>query len=123
MALTARQKPTRILYPIEYWPTGDTRDQAVLENAIQKLENFLGVERTSISPEEIWRATKPIKENITLEAYFEHVFEWAANPDQWNNVLKPFLAEYKEVYGYEPVLNPQLQFKRYVLAIVYFING
>lgn len=75
MALTPRQKPARILYPIEYWHTGDTYHQTVLENAIQKLENFLGVERTPVSLEEIWKTTKPIKENITLEAYFEHVFE------------------------------------------------
>ena len=84
----------------------------MLENAIQKLENFLGVERTPISLEEIWKTTKPIKENITLEAYFEHVFGWAANPDQWNNFLKLFITDYKEVYGHEAVLNPQLQFKR-----------
>lgn len=91
-----------------------------MEISLQKLEKFLGVERTPISLEEIWKTTKPIDENITLEAYFEHTFEWAANPDQWNNILKPFMAEYKGIYGHEPVLNPQLQFKRYVMAIVYF---
>jgi hypothetical protein len=91
-----------------------------MEISIQKLEKFLGVERMPISLEEIWKTTKPIDENITLEAYFEHTFEWAANPDQWNNIFKPFMAEYKGIYGHEPVLNPQLQFKRYVLATVYF---
>jgi hypothetical protein len=93
----------------------------VLEYSIQQLERFLGVRRTLLSLEEIWKTTESI-ENITLATYSEHVVEWAANPDQWNNVLKPFNTEFNEVYGHEPALNPQLQFKRYVLAILYFNN-
>ncbi|KAG9185837.1 hypothetical protein G6011_07168 [Alternaria panax] len=46
-----------------------------------------------------------------LEEYLAHVFEWAANPDQWNDFLKGFLDEYEGAYGHKPILNPQVQFK------------
>lgn len=59
--LNARQKPTRILYPIEYWPTDDIHHQVVLENSIQKLESFLSVKRTPISLEEIWKPSNRLK--------------------------------------------------------------
>lgn len=85
-----------------------------MERFLLKLEAFLGIERTRISLEKLWKETKPVEDDVTLKIYFEHVFEWAANPDQWNYFLKPFIANYKEAYHREPVLNPQVQFKRYV---------
>jgi hypothetical protein len=75
------------------------------------LEKFLDIENTPVNLEELWQSTKPIKTDEKLEEYLAHVFEWAANPDQWNNSLKDFLHEYEGTYGHKPVLNPQLQFK------------
>ncbi|GAB1213250.1 hypothetical protein ATERTT37_002399 [Aspergillus terreus] len=57
-------------------------------------------------------------ENTTLEKYFEHVFEWAANPPQWRDFLGPFITEYRQTHGRDPVLNPQLQSKRGYLPTV-----
>lgn len=98
---------------MEYWPVGDAKHQATLEKFVLKLEKFLGVKRTPISLELLWKETKPegLEEGISLGQYFEYVFEWAANLDQWNHFLEPFIKEYKETYNHEPILNPQLQYK------------
>ena len=100
---------------MEYWPETSTEHDAVLESFIVKLERHLGVERTRISLEEIWATTKPVHENITMKEYLEHVFEWAGNPSQWKDFLSPFITKYRNTYGRDPALNPQLQFKRYVM--------
>jgi hypothetical protein len=81
------QKPTKVLYPVEYWPNTSTEHDAVLESFIVKLEQYLGIQRTRVSIEETWTKTKPVTENTTLEKYLEHVFEWAGNPSQWKDVL------------------------------------
>lgn len=77
------------------------------------METFLGVKRTPISLEEIWQRSKPVKTALSLEKYFSNVFGWVANIDQWNGFFKDFLHDYKSTFGRAPVLNPQLQFKRY----------
>jgi hypothetical protein len=89
-----------------------------LESFITRLETYLGVQRTRFSIEDVWAKTKPVPENTTLEKYFEHVFEWAANPPQWRDFLGPFITEYRQTHGRDPVLNPQLQFKRYVILVL-----
>lgn len=106
------QKPSKVLYPVEYWPKTSTEHDAVLESFIVRLERYLGVQRSRISLEEVWATTKPVPENTTLEKYLEHVFEWAGNPSQWKDFLSPFITKYKSIYGRDPALNPQLQFKR-----------
>lgn len=100
-----------MLVPKEYWPKTTPEHDSVLETFIAKLENYLGVQRMEISMEEIWARTKPVAEEITLEKYLEHAFEWAGNPSQWRNTLYPFINEYRKTYGRDPALNPQLQFK------------
>ncbi|RMZ48130.1 hypothetical protein AFCA_011192 [Aspergillus flavus] len=112
------KKPSKVLYPVEYWPETSTEHDAVLESFIVKLERHLGVERTRISLEEIWATTKPVHENITMKEYLEHVFEWAGNPSQWKDFLSPFITKYRNTYGRDPALNPQLQFKRGYLPTI-----
>ncbi|GES66012.1 glutamyl-tRNA(gln) amidotransferase subunit A [Aspergillus terreus] len=112
------KNPQKLLYPEEYWPKTSTDHDAVLESFITKLESNLGVERTCFSIEDVWAKTKPVPEDTTLKKYFEHVFEWAANTPQWRDFLGPFITEYRQTHGRDPVLNPQLQFKRDYLPTV-----
>ncbi|KAK4179293.1 putative amidotransferase subunit A [Triangularia setosa] len=86
---SVRTKPIKILYPTDYWPLNDQPMQEVLNNAISKLEDFLG------NPSE----------------YFEPVFEWGSNPDQWTGFFKDFLPQYEARFGKPPALNPQLRSK------------
>lgn len=78
------------------------------------MEKYLGVKRTPIDLEKTWRETNPVHSEKSLSKYLDNIFEWVANPDQWNGFFKKFLSEYEAVYGERPVVNPQLQFKRYV---------
>ncbi|KAK2747761.1 hypothetical protein FQN57_001791 [Myotisia sp. PD_48] len=112
------KKPSKILYPVEYWPKTSPEHDAVLESFIVKLEQYTGVQRTRINLEDIWQKTKPVSDNITLAEYFEHVFEWAANPPQWRDVINPFIAMYNDYFQQDPYLNPQLQFKRTYLPTI-----
>jgi len=86
--------------------------QAVFEEFVVKLESYLNLKRTRISLEETWQKTKLVEIDLSLAEYFEHVFEWAANPDQWTGFIKEFVKDYKTKSGRAAVLNPQLQFKR-----------
>ncbi|KAF2489454.1 putative glutamyl-tRNA amidotransferase subunit A [Lophium mytilinum] len=106
------QKPTKLLYPTDYWPVQDSKSQTVFEEYIQKLEKFLDVERTPVDLGKLWKESNPAETDESLEDYLNHVFEWVANPDQWTHFLKGFIEEYESSYGHKPYLNPQLQFKR-----------
>ncbi|KAK3376303.1 hypothetical protein B0T24DRAFT_677197 [Lasiosphaeria ovina] len=62
--------------------------------------------------EDTWRRKhRPDGVNESLEEYFEHIFEWAANPDRWTGLFKDSLAEHEARFGKPPVVNPQLHFK------------
>ncbi|KAJ4305605.1 hypothetical protein N0V90_001136 [Kalmusia sp. IMI 367209] len=106
------KRPSKILYPSDYWPVQHEESQAVFDAYIRKLELFLGIQRTPIDLEQIWQKTNPLDINQKLKDFVEHVFEWVANPDQWNGFFQGFLSEYENTYHHRPVLNPQLQFKR-----------
>jgi hypothetical protein len=105
------KKPTRLLYPTDYWPVQDDASQKVFSAFIARLESFLGIKRTLVNFEDIWAKTRPEGEYKTLEQHFNQVFEWGANPDQWNYFLKDFLEDYQAKFGKPPVLNPQIRFK------------
>jgi hypothetical protein len=94
------------LYPTDYWPTTHGPSQEVFEDFIARLEKYLGVERTAISLEETWEQHRPEGVTDSLSEYFEHIFEWAANPDQWTGFFRDFLPEYEARFGKPPVLNP-----------------
>ncbi len=71
------------------------------------------MKRTRLSLEETWQQHRPEGVTESLSDYFEHVFEWAANPDQWTGLSWDFLADYEARFGKPPVLNPQIRFRVY----------
>ncbi|KAJ5698616.1 hypothetical protein N7462_000621 [Penicillium macrosclerotiorum] len=76
------QKPRMILYPVEFWPKGIDKNHDLLETFIVKLEKYLGIERTPVSLEELWNATKPIKSEIALQDYMADLMKWNEGNDQ-----------------------------------------
>ncbi|OHE96222.1 glutamyl-tRNA(Gln) amidotransferase [Colletotrichum orchidophilum] len=112
------KKPTRILYPTDYWPVSDENSQKVFDKFIARLESFLGVQRTHINLARLWKETNPEGVETPLNEYFNHVFEWSANPDQWTGFFKEFVEEYEKKNGKPPVLNPQLRFKKEYLPTI-----
>ncbi|EFX03136.1 glutamyl-tRNA amidotransferase subunit [Grosmannia clavigera kw1407] len=84
----------------------------VFDKYISRLETFLGIVRSTIDLGTLWLETNPEGVDTPLDEYFAHVFDWAANPDQWSGFLKDFVESYEAKEGKLPVLNPQLRFKR-----------
>ncbi|KAK0112717.1 hypothetical protein ONS95_014453 [Cadophora gregata] len=115
---TCETRPAKILYPVNYWPVSHGESQEVFERFVAALESHLGVKRFRIDLEDVWRKTNPVKTNLSLAQYFEHVFEWVANPDQWTGFMKQFFEDYAEKFGQAASVNPQLQFKRDYLPTV-----
>jgi len=113
-----KKKPTKILYPTDYWAIDHEESEALFEQYVAKLESYLGVKRTQVSLEEVWQTTKPLETELSLSEYFEHVFKWSANPDQLTGFMRDFLGDYKSTFERAAVLNPQLQFKRKYLPTV-----
>ncbi|KAI0392156.1 amidase signature domain-containing protein [Xylariaceae sp. FL0594] len=108
------KKPTKLLLPTDYWPVADAQSQERFEALISKIEDYLGVSQTSINLADTWLASNPVNTTEAFESYFENVFAWSANPDQWNGFLKGFLEDYWHMFGgREAILHPQLRFKRY----------
>lgn len=105
------KKPTKILYPTDYWPAKDYPSQEVFEAFIGRLESHLEIKRTNICLEGTWQEHRPDGVTESFTEYFEHIFEWAANPDQWTGLLQDFLGEYETQFGKPPILNPQIRFK------------
>lgn len=106
------RKPSKIVYPTDFWPVTHAPSQALFDLFIRKLESFLGVERTEITLEQLWTTTNPEGTQETLSDFLAHAFEWAAHRDQWNGFFKEFLQDYQQTYHKAPILNPQLRFKR-----------
>ncbi len=111
------QKPTKILYPTDYWPASDGPSQELFDAFILRPESYLGVKREEISLEKTWQQHRPAGVTESVDEYFEHIFEWAANPDQWTGLFRDFLSEYQARFGKPPVLNPQVRFEVYPTPI------
>lgn len=66
--------PKKILYPTDFFPHSDSNQQAIVEEFISILENFLGVERTDFNLEDCWAKCPPAAaEGKPLRAYMEKV--------------------------------------------------
>ncbi|KAM4060528.1 amidase [Hirsutella rhossiliensis] len=108
---TAGKKPTKLIYPTDYWPVADEASQRVFEAFITRVEGFLGVKRTNISLADTWKKTRPKGTHESIGKHFHHAFDWSANRDQWTGLLQPFIKEYTKTMGKPPILNPQVRFK------------
>ncbi|KAI0111137.1 putative glutamyl-tRNA amidotransferase subunit A [Nemania sp. FL0031] len=104
-------KPTKLIYPTDYWQVDDEASQQAFESFITRIENFLGVKRTEISIADMWKETRPEGADESIAKYFHYVFDWSANRDQWTGLFQPFIEDFTQKMGKAPVLNPQIRFK------------
>jgi hypothetical protein len=51
--------PSKILYPLEFYPLANAKQQALTDEFISILEDFLGVKRTPFSFAEEWEKNPP----------------------------------------------------------------
>lgn len=66
--------PSKILYPSEFYPLTNAKQQAFMEEFIVTLEDFLGVQRTPFSFAEEWNKNPPVEaKGLPLLKYTEKV--------------------------------------------------
>ncbi|KAK5654037.1 hypothetical protein OQA88_7715 [Cercophora sp. LCS_1] len=100
-------KPTVLLYPEDYWclwresPAWD-----VLEAAVQRLEEYLGVQRTKATLAERWRHAKPSEPSIA--DYLQNTFMTLLLQGYYVN-FSDFRKEYEEIFGVPPYVHPVIQ--------------
>ncbi len=67
------QKPTRILYPTDFFPMPNGPQQAVQEEFLTALENYLNVKHTPISLAQEWALNGPAERSTPLGDYLKKV--------------------------------------------------
>ena len=66
--------PTRIIYPTDFFPHSNARQQAMVEEFISVLETFLGIKRTEVSIVEAWNEAPPKEaEGRSIKDYLARV--------------------------------------------------
>jgi hypothetical protein len=67
-------KPTVLLYLEDYWRFWrDTPAWAVMEEAVQQLEKYLGISRTRVTLSQKWLENDPSGTGTSIEAYLQDV--------------------------------------------------
>ena len=85
--------PTKILYPQDFYPLVNRTQQALTEEYISVLEDFLGVKRTSFSFAETWAQCPPKEaKGKPLLEYLEKVTICKRNQFTVGNILECFLG-------------------------------
>ncbi|KAK2603985.1 MutS protein msh4 [Conoideocrella luteorostrata] len=91
--------PSKILYPSEFYPLANAKQQALTEEFISILEDFLGVKRTPFSFAEEWERNPPKEaEGLPLLQYTERSAFWALCYDYYHG-FDNFRDEYKAKTG------------------------
>ncbi|KAJ5116053.1 hypothetical protein N7456_000401 [Penicillium angulare] len=74
---TAFQRPTRILYPTDFYPMKNAQQQTMNEAFLHALESYLGVKHQKISLIEEWAKTGPAQGRETpLDEYMRNSGYW-----------------------------------------------
>ncbi|KAH7305028.1 amidase signature domain-containing protein [Stachybotrys elegans] len=106
-----RQFPSKILYPVEFYPLADAKQQALSEEFIGMLENFLGVKRTLFSFVEEWNKNPPKEaQGMPLLKYTEKSAFWALCHDYFHGFDR-FRDEYKRKYDKDVFVSSVVQFR------------
>ncbi|ETS80715.1 hypothetical protein PFICI_08244 [Pestalotiopsis fici W106-1] len=92
--------PNRILYPQEYWTNVDADYIAPCELYLQKLEAFLGVDRTPIDTNRLWLNTSG-HGNTSIGDYFQNTFSYVQGTSTF---FLRFQKDYISKFGTYPYM-------------------
>ncbi|KAG5755894.1 hypothetical protein H9Q70_001490 [Fusarium xylarioides] len=103
--------PSKILYPKEFYPLANTEQQAMTEEFVKTLEDFLGVKRTPFSFVEEWEK-KPPKEagGLPLLEYTEKSAFWSLCYDYYHG-FDSFRDEYSAKFCKKPFVSSVVRFR------------
>jgi hypothetical protein len=103
--------PSKILYPSEFYPLANAKQQALTEEFIGILEDFLGVRRTPFSFAEEWEKNPPKKAGgVPLLKYTEKSAFWALCYDYYHG-FDDFRDEYKAKFGKDAFVSSVVRFR------------
>ncbi|KAK4204937.1 amidase signature domain protein [Triangularia verruculosa] len=100
------QFPKRLLYPLNFFPQADTEQQAMTEEFITIVEEFIGVQRTPISITDIWASSPP--EEAGGKPLLEMSAVWPMYYDTYHT-FDDFRSEYLEKFGTPAYVGPYMQ--------------
>ncbi len=103
--------PRCILYPTDFFPHEDASQQAMVDEFVKRLEDFLGVKRTPITITNEWR-TKPPKEahGMQLEQFLDkNVF--APLCHDYYAEYSTFRTDFQAQFSKKPYAGPTNQFR------------
>lgn len=103
--------PKRILYPTDFFPHSDPTQQAMVNELVITLENFLGVRKTEFSFAERWSQCPPsvakgksLKDFLSKSAFWVNYYDGYHEYDQ-------FRDDYKRNFGKEVYVGPYMRFR------------
>ncbi|KAI1500562.1 putative amidase [Biscogniauxia marginata] len=98
--------PTKIMYPQEYFPVSNKRHQAMIDQFVLILENFLGTERIKFSFENRWSRDPPkVVRGRPLSEYLEKSAFWSLCRD-YHLSFTDFIRDHKAAFGTDAYLGP-----------------
>ncbi|CVK99416.1 related to D-mandelate dehydrogenase [Fusarium mangiferae] len=103
--------PSKILYPSEFYPLADKEQQALTDEFVKVLEDFLDVKKTPFSFVEEWEKNPPRDAGgLPLLKYTEKSAFWSLCYDYYHGFDK-FRDGYKARFGRNPFVSSVVQFR------------
>jgi len=103
--------PTRILYPLDFFPHSNPKHQAMVDEFISVLENFLGTKRHELSIAERWAQCPPNGlENQPLKKYLAKSAFWSLCHDYYHE-FDDYRDKFRAKLGTEAYEGPVVKYR------------
>ncbi|KLO88509.1 Uncharacterized protein LW93_3878 [Fusarium fujikuroi] len=103
--------PSKILYPKEFYPLANAEQQALTDEFVKILEDFLSVQRTPFSFVEEWEKNPPHEAGgLPLLEYTEKSAFWSLCYDYYHG-FDNFRDEYSVKFGKRPFVSSVVRFR------------
>ncbi|PMD44122.1 amidase signature enzyme [Hyaloscypha variabilis F] len=100
------EKPNRIIYPTDFFPMQNPKQQAMQEEFLEALEKYLGVEHIKMGLSDKWMETGPADgKEKTLKVYMEKSGYWPNFYDGYHT-YDDFIAGYEEKFKKKVYTSP-----------------
>ncbi|KAF2645931.1 amidase signature enzyme [Massarina eburnea CBS 473.64] len=103
--------PKKLLYPTDWFPYQSEEQQALTDEFVKAMEEYLGLQRTEICIAEEWKKTAPESlRDIPISDYLKNSAFWPLYYDSYHN-YDQFRADYREKFGKEAYVSPSQAWK------------
>ncbi|KAK3933741.1 putative amidase [Diplogelasinospora grovesii] len=104
-------KPTRIWYPMDFFPHSNLRQQAMVDDFVETLEGILGVKRTVFSIAGKWDQCPPEKaQGKSLREFISKTAEYLFYYDGYNKFAQ-FREDYEKRFRKPVYVGPYMRWK------------